>query len=41
MTVDVAEARFNTSHEGRSYYFCSAACVAAFVAEPASFSSKT
>jgi xanthine dehydrogenase accessory factor len=41
MTVDVAEARFNTSHEGRSYYFCSAACLAAFVAEPASFASNT
>lgn len=41
MTVDVAEARFSTSHEGRSYYFCSAACLASFVAGPAAFSSKT
>ena len=41
MTVDIAEARFYTSHEGRSYYFCSAACLAAFVAEPAAFASKT
>jgi Cu+-exporting ATPase len=37
MTVDVADARHVTTHEGRTYYFCSARCLAAFEAEPARF----
>ena len=37
MTVDVAEARFRTSHEGRTYYFCSAGCLAAFSTAPANY----
>ena len=37
MTVDVATARNVASHEGRTYYFCSAGCRAAFEAEPATF----
>ena len=37
MTVDVAEARYRTSHEGRTYYFCSAGCLASFTADPARF----
>jgi len=37
MTVDVATARNVAPHEGRTYYFCSAGCRAAFEAEPAKF----
>ena len=27
MTVDVADARYRTVHDGRTYYFCSAGCL--------------
>lgn len=37
MTVDVADARYRTSHEGRTVYFCSASCLEAFEREPARF----
>lgn len=37
MTVDVAGARHVAVHDGRTYYFCSADCLAAFEAEPAAF----
>jgi len=37
MTVDVAGARYRTMHEGRTVYFCSAACLATFEQEPARF----
>jgi xanthine dehydrogenase accessory factor len=37
MTVDVAEARFRTVHDGQTYYFCSAGCLASFQAEPAKY----
>ncbi|HET9672906.1 MAG TPA: XdhC family protein [Actinomycetota bacterium] len=37
MTVDVATARLRTVHDGRTYYFCSAGCLASFEADPASF----
>ena len=37
MTVDVATARNVAMHEGRTYYFCSAGCRAAFEADPAKF----
>jgi xanthine dehydrogenase accessory factor len=37
MTVDVAGARFRTTHEGRTYYFCSAGCLASFTAAPADY----
>jgi xanthine dehydrogenase accessory factor len=39
MTVDVATARNVATFEGRTYYFCSAGCRAAFEAEPAEFAS--
>ena len=37
MTVDVATARYRTTYEGRTYYFCSAGCLERFSADPASF----
>lgn len=37
MTVDVANARFRTTHERRTYYFCAAQCQARFTADPAAF----
>lgn len=37
MTVDVATARFRTTHEGRTYYFCAAGCLGRFSADPAAF----
>ena len=37
MTVDVASARYATTHEGRTYYFCSAGCLERFTAAPAPF----
>jgi len=35
MVVDVATARQRSVHDGRTYYFCSAGCRAAFEADPA------
>ena len=37
MSVDVAGARYRTSHEGRTVYFCSAPCLEAFEQDPARF----
>jgi xanthine dehydrogenase accessory factor len=37
MTVDVATARYRTSYEGRTYYFCSAGCLERFTQDPAAF----
>jgi xanthine dehydrogenase accessory factor len=37
MTVDVADARFRTTHDGRTYYFCSAGCMATFDANPVAY----
>jgi xanthine dehydrogenase accessory factor len=37
MTVDVATARFRTTHEGRTYYFCSTGCLDRFTKDPAPF----
>ena len=37
MTVDVATARYATTHDGRTYYFCSAGCLERFTADPAAF----
>ena len=37
MTVDVADARFRTVHDGRTYYFCSAGCLASFTKDPATY----
>jgi xanthine dehydrogenase accessory factor len=34
MTVDVETARYRTSHDGRTYYFCAARCQQRFEAEP-------
>jgi xanthine dehydrogenase accessory factor len=37
MTVEVAGARHRATHEGHTYYFCSAGCMNRFVADPAAF----
>jgi xanthine dehydrogenase accessory factor len=37
MTVDVADARYRTVHDGRTYYFCSAGCLDSFESDPARF----
>ncbi|MET0800962.1 MAG: XdhC family protein [Actinomycetota bacterium] len=37
MAVDVAGARYRTTHEGRTYYFCSAGCLESFERDPARF----
>jgi xanthine dehydrogenase accessory factor len=37
MTVDVADARYRTTYEARTIYFCSAGCLEAFEADPARF----
>jgi len=37
MTVDPARTPHTTTYEGRSYYFCSAGCLASFEADPARF----
>jgi xanthine dehydrogenase accessory factor len=37
MTVDVATARYRTTYEGRTYYFCSAGCLERFTGDPAAF----
>ncbi len=37
MTVDVATARYRSTHDGRTYYFCSTSCQGRFEAEPARF----
>lgn len=37
MTVDVADARFRTVHDGQTFYFCSAGCLESFRAAPARF----
>jgi xanthine dehydrogenase accessory factor len=37
MTVDITDARYRTTHEGRTVYFCSARCMERFEADPASF----
>jgi xanthine dehydrogenase accessory factor len=37
MTVDVADARYRTVHEGHTYYFCSAACLESFESDPARY----
>ena len=34
MTVTVADARFQTIHDGHTYYFCSAACLTSFQEDP-------
>ncbi len=37
MTVDVADARYRTTHEGRTVYFCSAGCLQTFERDPSRF----
>ena len=37
MTVHVATARYRATHDGRTYYFCSAGCRQRFEADPATF----
>ncbi len=37
MTVDVAGARYRTTHDGRTFYFCSAGCLESFTADPARY----
>jgi len=41
MTVDVATARYRTTYEGRTVYFCSAGCLDRFTADPAAFRTTT
>ncbi len=41
MTVDVADARHRATHEGRTYYFCSAGCLDSFETDPARYLSVT
>jgi xanthine dehydrogenase accessory factor len=37
MTVDVADARYRTVHDGQTYYFCSTGCLESFEADPAKY----
>jgi xanthine dehydrogenase accessory factor len=37
MTVDVADARYRSVYDERTYYFCSAGCLESFEADPARF----
>jgi len=37
MTVDVSTARYRGTHAGRTYYFCSAGCLARFEEDPARY----
>jgi xanthine dehydrogenase accessory factor len=37
MTVEVADARYRSVHDGHTYYFCSAGCLASFETDPASY----
>lgn len=37
MTVEVATARHRTTHDGRTYYFCTARCLERFTADPARY----
>jgi xanthine dehydrogenase accessory factor len=37
MTVNVADARHRTVHDGRTFYFCSAGCLGSFESDPASY----
>jgi xanthine dehydrogenase accessory factor len=37
MTVEVATARYRTTHEGRTYSFCNARCLERFTADPARY----
>jgi xanthine dehydrogenase accessory factor len=39
MTVEVATARYRATHEGRTYYFCSAGCMGRFTADPVPYAS--
>ncbi len=41
MTVEVATARYVTTHDERTYYFCSAGCLERFSADPAAFLGAT
>jgi xanthine dehydrogenase accessory factor len=40
MTVKVAGARYLSTYEGRTFYFCSAGCKARFEADPAAYASS-
>jgi Cu+-exporting ATPase len=40
MTVDTANAKYKTTHEGTTYYFCSESCLKKFTAEPAKYIKK-
>jgi len=37
MSVAVATARYRATHEGRTYYFCSAGCLSKFEADPSAY----
>jgi xanthine dehydrogenase accessory factor len=40
MVVSVSTARYRSVHDGRTYYFCSAGCLAKFEAEPSAYASS-
>jgi YHS domain-containing protein len=37
MTVKVATARYRSTYDEHTYYFCSAGCLAAFEKDPAAY----
>jgi xanthine dehydrogenase accessory factor len=39
MVVNVSTARYRSVHDGRTYYFCSAGCLAKFETEPSAYAS--
>lgn len=41
MTVEVATARYRTTHGGRTYHFCNARCLERFAADPARYLSAS
>jgi xanthine dehydrogenase accessory factor len=41
MTVAVADARYRAVHDGRTFYFCSAGCRAAFEADPGAYAASS
>jgi len=40
MTVEPAKAAGSATHDGRTFWFCSASCLARFKADPAKFAPK-
>ena len=40
MSIESEKAHASETHQGRTYYFCSAQCQRSFKAEPAKFAAK-